>query len=134
MDERNDWLALGAELKRLRTERGLSIRRAAVQLGVNFTRLREWENAVDAHTGRATRPSYENLRRLARVYAVPPDALLRSAGYGPEPGLPEPERRLLSAFRLLPSAEQEAVVNEIESRVGVDNVEGTEELHPGDAD
>lgn len=112
----SDWLALGADLKRLRIERGLSIRRAANLVGVNFTRLREWENGVDAHTGRATRPSYDNLRRLARVYSVPADALLRLAGYGPEPELPEDERKLLVAYRLLPEQERQSCLAEVQHR------------------
>lgn len=112
----SDWLALGADLKQLRVERGISLRRAAELIGVNFTRLREWEMGVDAHTGRATRPSYDNIRRLARVYGVPAEPILRLAGYGPEPELPEDERRLLAAYRRLAASERESMLVEFEQR------------------
>lgn len=112
----DELLPIGAELRRLRLERGLSLRRAAGQAGATHSRLREWEVGVDNHTGRAVRPPYDAVRRLARTYGVPAEALLRLAGYGPEPELPELERRLLGAFHRLPLADRPGVVAELEAR------------------
>lgn len=71
---------------------------------------------MDNHTGRPVSPPFEVVRRLARAYGVPADGLLRLAGFGPEPGLPDEEQRLLAAFRRLPEAERVALLTLAEAR------------------
>lgn len=109
-------LPIGAELRRLRQERGLSLRRAAEQAGTTHSRLREWEVGVDTHTGRPVLPPYDGVRRLARAYGVQADPLLRLAGYGPEPELPPEEQQLLAAFRALPEEERRALLASLTAR------------------
>lgn len=105
-------------MRRLREERGLSQRAAAKMAGKTHSRLRELEAGVDAHTGRAVTPTSEVIRKLARAYGVPPDPLLRMCGYGPEPGLPADEQRLLAAYRALPEPDRAATLADLEARRG----------------
>ncbi len=111
-------LPVGAELRRLREERGLSLRRAAALAGADHSRLREWERGVDNHTGRAVVPPFDALRRLARAYSVPAEGLLRLAGFGPEPELPGEEQQLLDLFRRLPAERRASLLADLAAELG----------------
>ena len=88
---------LPGTLRRLRQERGLSLKKVASRLGVHFTTVSSWERGRSA-------PAYEILGRLARFYAVPVVELLG-------PGGPDEPRRI---FRPLSGRAAEAVVRTLE--------------------
>lgn len=111
-------LAIGTELRRLRTERRLSLRHVADLVDVHHTRIGEWERGFDAHSGRPVLPPFDAVRRLARVYGVPADGLLRLAGYGPEPQLPADEQALLGLYRGLGPDAREDLLRELQERFG----------------
>jgi transcriptional regulator with XRE-family HTH domain len=92
---------IGQSLRALRQQRGLSLRSVASELRMSHSRLAELERGVDAHTGRAIQPSYAIVRTLARIYAVPPEALLRAAGFSVVSDLTAEEQALLAGFRKL---------------------------------
>jgi transcriptional regulator with XRE-family HTH domain len=92
---------IGHSLRALRQQRGLSLRSVANQLRMSHSRLAELERGVDAHTGRAIQPSYAIVRTLARIYAVPPEPLLRAAGFSVVSDLTTEEQALLARFRSL---------------------------------
>ncbi|MEB3222565.1 MAG: helix-turn-helix transcriptional regulator [Candidatus Sericytochromatia bacterium] len=92
---------IGQILRTMRQQRGLSLRSVASQLRMSHSRLAELERGVDAHTGRAIQPSYNTVRALARIYAVPPDPLLRLAGFTVVSDLTADEQKLLACFRQL---------------------------------
>ena len=88
---------LPGTLRRLRQERGLSLKKVAERLGVHFTTVSSWERGRSA-------PPYDTLARLARVYGVPLAELLGPGGPG------EAER----IFRPLSGRAAETVVRTLE--------------------
>lgn len=109
---------IGAFLRALRKQKGLTIRDVADRIGLSFSRLAEFERSIDSHSGRPTLPRYEVVRRLANVYGVAPDELLRRAGFTPGPELPDDEQRLLAAYRRLGEERRSLLLRTLESDAG----------------
>ncbi len=65
----------GFYLRRLRQEKGLSLKRVEAASGVSNAYISQLER------GRRTAPHPEILKGLARAYGVPVETLLRAAGY-----------------------------------------------------
>lgn len=75
MTEHCPWSSdVGAMLRRLRKDAGLSLREAAERAGLHFTYLSRIENSKFAP------PSCDALKRLAAVYDDDPDVLLAMCG------------------------------------------------------
>ena len=92
----------GAYLRQLRAERGLSLRKAALLLGIGHMRLDEIEKGKSRSTGHATRPRRELVFAIADAYEVPRDALLELAGYAREqPDLSGDEQLVVATMRRL---------------------------------
>ena len=72
-------MELGARIKSLRTQRGLSQEALAGQLEVSHQAVAKWESGK-------SQPSTANLRALCGVFGVSLDALVS----GEEPAAPEP--------------------------------------------
>lgn len=96
---------------RLRTERGWSLRRAAGSIGeIKHSRLQDFERAADPHSARPTRPSEDQLRRIAKVYGTDPLPLLRLAGYSCVGPLEPWEEDLVLKARQLKPTQRAALV------------------------
>ncbi|MEZ4241387.1 MAG: helix-turn-helix transcriptional regulator [Myxococcota bacterium] len=67
---------LGENLREWRTAKGLSLRAAAVELGLPYSVLQKLETG-----GRAKTPDVDFLERVALVYSVPTPEVLAAAGY-----------------------------------------------------
>lgn len=106
---------LGEYLQRVRLEKGWSLREAAKRVGLAHSRVDEVERMIDARTGKPFKPSYINVVRFAKGYGLAPDELLRRAGYEPGIELTDLEWRLIKCVRELPTAEQEALVRQLEA-------------------
>lgn len=92
----------GARIKELRIEKRLSVRKAALAVGISHHRLDELERGVSRSTGNPTRASRETVKKLAEVYVVPHDSLLELAGYAREHrDLNDEESLLVDLFRRL---------------------------------
>ncbi len=92
----------GAYLRKLRAERGLSLRKAALLLGIGHMRLDEIEKGKSRSTGHPTHPKRELVAVIADVYDVPRDALLEMAGYAREqPDLSGDEHLVVTTMRRL---------------------------------
>ena len=92
----------GAYLRQLRNERGLSLRKAALLMGIGHMRLDEIEKGKSRSTGNATHPKRELVVAIADAYDVPRDALLEMAGYAREhPELTGDEQLLFTTIRRL---------------------------------
>lgn len=90
----------GAYLRQLRNERGLSLRKAALMLGIGHMRLDEIEKGKSRSTGHATRPRRELVSAIADAYGIPRDALLEMAGYAREqPDLSGDEQLVVATLR-----------------------------------
>lgn len=89
-----------------------SLRKAAVETGVAYTRLDELEKGLNWHTGKAVRPTIEQVFRMADAYGLVAEHLLVLAGYEPLYRLTAMENKLLAAFRLLSAADQQLVVDD----------------------
>lgn len=61
-------------LKELRKAEGLCQRELAEQIGIGQSNISDWENGV-------SRPEYENLMRIARIFDVSTDYLLGLTDY-----------------------------------------------------
>jgi len=87
---------LGALLADLRTAKGLSLRQVEEATGaaVSNAYLSQLEN------GRIKKPSPNVLHSLAKVYAVPYEALMEKAGYLLPPEDGEGRRKRLAAFAI----------------------------------
>ena len=97
----------GAYIRGQRERKGLSLRAAAKLLGIGHTRLSEFEKGVTYRSGAPTGPSRDLVETMARVYQVPKDALLETAGFkASRPGLTTHEAELLDLFRELPTPAQ----------------------------
>ena len=75
-------MTLGENLKRLRTEKGLSQEEVAGQLFLSRQTVSKWEN-------NQAEPGVENLKALARLYGVTLDQLLGEEFRQNPPELPE---------------------------------------------
>lgn len=99
-----------------RQEKQWSLRKAAAATGVPHTRLDELEKGLNWHTGKAVRPTIEQVFRMADVYGFAAEHLLVLAGYEPLHRLTTLEARMLGAFRFLGAADQQALVEDLEHR------------------
>lgn len=95
----------------LRAARGLGLREAARAIGVSHSRLLDFENGIDQHTGRPCTPAMATLFKIASAYGVDVVEVLDRAGYR-LPGVPrsEEERRLLTSFQALPTDKQQKLL------------------------
>ena len=62
-------MEIGNRLKNLRTDNKMTIKNVADKVGVKFQQVSKWENNI-------TRPEYENLISLAKLFNVNTDYLL----------------------------------------------------------
>lgn len=92
----------GELIRRLRTERGLSLRKAATKIGVTHMRLDELERGSSRSTERPTRARRELVCQIADAYGISRDTLLELAGYAKEsPDLGADEQLLIDMVRRL---------------------------------
>ena len=77
-------MTLGENLKRLRTEKGLSQEEVAGQLFLSRQTVSKWEN-------NQAEPGVENLKALARLYGVSLDQLLLAESTGAPEAIPRQE-------------------------------------------
>jgi transcriptional regulator with XRE-family HTH domain len=89
--------ALGARLRELREERGLSQRELGSRLGILQSKLSKYESGTH-------QPSLRTLVRMANLFAVSADYLLTGAG---TPAPPLRDERLLDRFRRLGAGGEE---------------------------
>lgn len=60
---------IGKRLKDLRKESGMTLKEVASLIGIKLQQVSKWENNI-------TRPEYENLIMLAKIYNVSTDYIL----------------------------------------------------------
>lgn len=89
------------------------MREAEKFLGVAFTRIGEYERGLDSHSGKTIVPPYHLVRRMARVYAVPEEELLRLAGYGAGIDLDTDELELVHGYRRLSRQKRAALLTQL---------------------
>jgi transcriptional regulator with XRE-family HTH domain len=89
--------ALGARLRELREERGLSQRELGSRLGILQSKLSKYESGTH-------QPSLRTLLRMANLFAVSTDYLLTGTG---TPAPPLRDERLLDRFRRLGAGGEE---------------------------
>jgi transcriptional regulator with XRE-family HTH domain len=106
---------IGAEILRLRQERGLSLRDVAERTGLNYTRIREWEKGVNNANGRPVIPPFEAILKLAKAYGVKPEPLLELAGYTPLGRLDELEQKLVDRIRALSHEQRMTLLTYLEN-------------------
>lgn len=117
-DKKNPYIALGKHLSELRSHQGWSLRRASQQIGgLSHSRLQDFERGTDPHSGIPTRPSEDQICRIARAYRVQPELLLVLAGYSPVGRLDEFEGRLIRMARLLNEGEKKALLDYLENLI-----------------
>jgi transcriptional regulator with XRE-family HTH domain len=110
---------LGAALAAARQVKGWSLRQAVREIrGVGHSRLHDFERGLHPHTGLPTQPSEGQLRRIAQVYGVPPEPLLRLAGYSAAGPLSDWEEELVLAARKLDDTERSKVIELVRSLAG----------------
>ncbi|MCB9796515.1 MAG: helix-turn-helix domain-containing protein [Alphaproteobacteria bacterium] len=85
----------GQYIKELRERSGLSLRRAAEHLGVSFGYIQRLETG-----GRARKPDFELIERLAALYGVRRSEVEAKAGVRKE-ALEDPHRLLHDQFKVL---------------------------------
>lgn len=108
--------SLGDHLKQLRTRKGLSRAKAALQARLSATRLYEFEVGISSSTGKPTAPNREQLKRLATTYGVPAEELLERAGYLTKPNSEPPDvGHLLELYRRLPLRSRKALLAFLET-------------------
>ena len=120
---------IGAALRALRKERGLSLREVASRTGISFSRIAELERGSDSHSSRSTVPRYEVIQQLCRLYGVSSTDFVRLAGYMPEPEMPADERRLLALYRQLDAVERRRILLSLEREANDDGATGAENPH-----
>ena len=114
----------GERLRGLRSEKGLSLRKAAALIGVSHMRLGELEKGISRTTYHRTRPTPELVGRIATAYGEPKDALLELAGYARErPELSYDDQLLLDLFHEI-ELDQRAMVLRIVRAVRGDRHRG----------
>lgn len=94
----------GRFIRDQRTAMGLSLREAARRVGLSHFRLGEIEAGLNHRTGKPTRPSWDQVERIAEAYELPVHPLLAQAGYnvGVASSLTPEEREILLLFGKLP--------------------------------
>ena len=106
--------ALGQHLLELRLQHGWSLRRAAKEIGgISHSRLQDFERGQDPHSAIPTRPTEDQIRRIAKAYRVSKTMLLRLAGYSSVGPLSEWEETVVSVFRELNAESQKALLDYI---------------------
>ena len=106
------FVELGNQLSALRDKKGWSLRRAAQEIGgIGHNRLRDFERCQDPHSGQATRPTEDQLRRMAQVYDAPVRELLRLGGYSGVGPLSEWEEELVLLTRTLTDEQRVKVMD-----------------------
>lgn len=106
----------GQALKELRAQKGWSVQKAAVQIGISRYRLDELERGRSRSTGNPTRASRDTVKSLARVYGVPADHLLDLAGYSREhPELTDEDALLLDLFHRLNPEERAMILRMLQA-------------------
>lgn len=102
----------GEYIKKARLENGLSLRSAATKIGINHSRLSEIEKGTTFRTNTPTTVKREQVLKIAKLYQIPADFLLKLAGYYAPPinsnKLPETEE-LISMYNELDNAHKELV-------------------------
>lgn len=100
--------ALSHQLHQLRKARGLSVRKAAVLLGISPTSLRNYEAGHDSK-GNVVSPKRVVLLKMAETYDFPASVLLKMANLPvnePEPVIPDQieldAQEVAEIFRRLP--------------------------------
>ena len=77
--------------------------------------MQDFERGEDPHSARPTRPSEEQVRRMAKVYGVEPAPLLRLAGYSSIGQLAPWEEELILYMRSLPEEGRRRLVSQLAS-------------------
>jgi transcriptional regulator with XRE-family HTH domain len=99
---------LGSYLKRIRKERGLTLRDVEAKTEISNAYLSQLENQ------KITNPSPQILHKLADCYNVSYERLMELTGYPvPEKEIPEPVFRKESGFENLTKEEKESVMEYI---------------------
>jgi transcriptional regulator with XRE-family HTH domain len=92
-------MSFGAEIRRLRAEKQLTLRELAGRVGIDFTYLSKIEN------NRGLPPSEETIGRLAKELGADPDVLILLAGKIPvgleEYLLTRPQQQIADLYRVL---------------------------------
>lgn len=117
---------LGARLKELRTQRGISLRGVAEAAGVDDSLLSRIE------TGRVAKPTQQNLNRLAAFYDIDPEELWVLASYHISTRLPGVGAYFRSRYHLPDEAvhEMENFLGYIQKKYDTEDSSGTEGLTP----
>lgn len=111
MTSDNSYHELGSHLLKLRQEKGWSLRRAAQAIGMlSHSRLQDFERGQDPHSALPTRPTEAQLARMAKVYEVPVERLLRLARYSSVGSLSEWEEELILLVRSLNDEQREKIL------------------------
>lgn len=105
----------GEYVFQVRQSKGWSLREAAKRIGIAHSRLDEIEKMIDGRTRKPFVPSYVNVVKLAKAYGLPPDELLRKAGYEPGIELEAQEWRIIRAFRAMPDELKGRLMGTIEA-------------------
>lgn len=72
---------LGMLLKELRTKKGWSLRKAGDESGVSYSYISMLEKGIHSSTGKHSKVSPEQLKKLANAYEYPYNMLMIKAGY-----------------------------------------------------
>ncbi|MEB3222239.1 MAG: helix-turn-helix transcriptional regulator [Candidatus Sericytochromatia bacterium] len=106
----------GSTVRRAREQRGWSLEDAARHIGLSKSRLRELETGLSLKTRKPTRPTADNVARVARGLGLDQDHLagLAGLGYRVVPGSSE-ETAILAAFRALPQPMRPVAVRVVEA-------------------
>lgn len=96
---------IGAYLRAQRLKKGWSLREAAAQIGISYSRLTELERGKSYTTDHPTRAGREIIERIAVAYGLDSQVLLAEAGYavGEVSELSSDARRLLMLYESLPN-------------------------------
>lgn len=115
--------SLGEYLKQVRLSKGWSLREAARAIGIAHSRVDEVERMIDARSLKPFVPSYVTVVKFARAYDLPPNELLRRAGYEPGIELEPDEWSLIRGFRGMPPERRQrllAAMREIQEEGSVE--------------
>lgn len=111
----------GRTITALRAKQKWSLREAAKAIGgIGHSRLQDFERAVDPHSAIPTRPTEDQIRRMARAYQVDPGPLLRLAGYSAIGRLDEWEELLIIKARKLDDSQRGVLMKYTDSLLSAD--------------
>lgn len=105
-----DLAEIGDILRRIRTERNLSLREAAGRIGVSHTYLNALEKGVNPQTGKSVNPSAKTLRKVSEAYGISLDELL-SKGDRAETDEERNVEDIADAIRRLRPKDREAILH-----------------------